>query len=244
LKLSILMPTYNEAATVGIAIKRLLDIHYPCDVEVVVVDDGSEDNTSDVLESIDDERVTITGHPVNRGKGAAVRTAAALATGDYLVIFDADLEYYPEDILGLLTPVSRGDAEVVYGIRKFGASTAHSFWFVIGNRVNTFTANALFNTWISDLHTCLKLLPTSLFRELPLTENRFGLDTELTAMLLARGVRPYEVPITYKARSREEGKKLTWGDGVVATRILMRVRLRKALTNRRARPRHKPARRV
>jgi dolichol-phosphate hexosyltransferase len=244
LKLSILMPTYNEAATVGIAIKRLLDIHYPCDVEVVVVDDGSEDNTSDVLESIDDERVTITGHPVNRGKGAAVRTAAALATGDYLVIFDADLEYYPEDILGLLTPVSRGDAQVVYGIRKFGASTAHSFWFVIGNRVNTFTANALFNTWISDLHTCLKLLPTSLFRELPLTENRFGLDTELTAMLLARGVRPYEVPITYKARSREEGKKLTWGDGVVATRILMRVRLRKALTNRRARPRHKPARRV
>jgi len=161
-----------------------------------------------------------------------------------MVIFDADLEYSPDDILGLLTPVTRGDAEVVYGIRKFGASTAHSFWFVIGNRVNTFTANALFNTWISDLHTCLKLLPASLFRELPLTENRFGLDTELTARLLARGVRPYEVPITYKARSREEGKKLTWGDGVVATRILVRVRLSKALTDRRARLRRKTARGV
>src|SRR5262249_19464839 len=101
-------------------------------------------------------------------------------------------------------------------------------------RVNTFTANALFNTWISDLHTCLKLLPLPLFRDLPLSENGFGLDTELTAMMLARGVRPYEVPITYKARSREEGKKLTWGDGVVATRILIRVRLRKALTDPRA----------
>jgi dolichol-phosphate hexosyltransferase len=237
-KLSILMPAYNESATVGTAVKRVLDIHYPCDVELVVVNDGSVDNTSEVLAGIDDPRVLVTEHAANRGKGAAVRTAASVATGDYLLVFDADLEYSPDDILGLLAPVSRGDAEVVYGVRKFGASTAHSFWFVIGNRVNTFTANALFNTWISDLHTCLKLLPASLFRELPLSENRFGLDTELTAMLLARGVRPYEVPITYKARSREEGKKLTWGDGVVATRILLRVRLRKAITDRRARVRH------
>jgi len=235
LKLSILMPAYNEAATVGTAVKRVLDIHYPCEVELVVVDDGSVDNTAEVLGTIDDPRVVVTGHRANRGKGAAVRTAASFASGDYLLVFDADLEYSPEDILGMLAPVSRGDAEVVYGVRKFGASTAHSFWFVIGNRVNTFTANALFNTWISDLHSCLKLLPTALFRALPLTENRFGLDTELTAMLLARGVRPYEVPITYKARSREEGKKLTWGDGVVATRILLRVRLRKAITDRRAR---------
>jgi glycosyltransferase involved in cell wall biosynthesis len=234
-KLSILMPAYNEAATVGAAVKRVLDVHYPCDIELVIVNDGSVDNTREVLAGIDDPRVVVTEHPVNRGKGAAVRTAAALATGDYLLIFDADLEYSPEDILGLLAPVSRGDAEVVYGVRKFGASTAHSFWFVIGNRVNTFTANALFNTWISDLHTCLKLLPLGLFRTLPLTENRFGLDTELTAQMLARGVRPYEVPITYKARSREEGKKLTWGDGVVATRILIRVRLGKAIANRRAR---------
>jgi glycosyltransferase involved in cell wall biosynthesis len=228
------MPAYNEAATVGIAVKRVLDIRYPCDIEVVVVNDGSIDNTSEILAGLDDPRVVITEHRVNRGKGAAVRTAASLATGDYVLIFDADLEYSADDILGLLAPVSRGDAAVVYGVRKFGASTAHSFWFVIGNRVNTFTANALFNTWISDLHTCLKLLPTTLFRELPVTENRFGLDTELTALMLARGIRPYEVPITYKARSREEGKKLTWGDGVVATKILIRVRLQKAIADRRA----------
>ena len=239
MKLSILIPAYNEAATVGVAVKRLLDIRYPCDIELVIVNDGSVDNTMDVLSSIDDPRVVITEHPVNRGKGAAVRTAASLASGDYMLVFDADLEYSAEDILSLLSPLQRGDAEVVYGVRTFGASTAHSFWFVIGNRVNTFTANALFNTWISDLHTCLKLLPLAMFRELPVKENGFGLDTELTAMLLARGVRPYEVPIHYKARSREEGKKLTWGDGVEATWILLRVRLKKALTDRRTRVRKK-----
>ena len=243
MKLSILIPAYNEAATVGVAVKRLLDIRYPCDIELVIVNDGSVDNTMDVLSSIDDPRVVITEHPVNRGKGAAVRTAASLASGDYMLVFDADLEYSAEDILSLLSPLQRGDAEVVYGVRTFGASTAHSFWFVIGNRVNTFTANALFNTWISDLHTCLKLLPLAMFRELPVKENGFGLDTELTAMLLARGVRPYEVPIHYKARSREEGKKLTWGDGVEATWILLRVRLKKALTDRRTRVRNKLTRR-
>ena len=244
MKLSILIPAYNEAATVGVAVKRLLDIRYPCDIELVIVNDGSVDNTMDVLSSIDDPRVVVTEHPVNRGKGAAVRTAAAMATGDYMLVFDADLEYSADDILSLLSPLQRGDAEVVYGVRTFGASTAHSFWFVIGNRVNTFTANALFNTWISDLHTCLKLLPLSMFRELPVRENGFGLDTELTAMLLARGVRPYEVPIHYKARSREEGKKLTWGDGVEATWILLRVRTKKALADRRTRMRKTPAGRV
>ena len=243
MKLSILIPAYNEAATVGVAVKRLLDVRYPCDIELVIVNDGSVDNTMDVLSSIDDPRVVITEHPVNRGKGAAVRTAAAMATGDYMLVFDADLEYSADDILSLLSPLQRGDAQVVYGVRTFGASTAHSFWFVIGNRVNTFTANALFNTWISDLHTCLKLLPLSMFRELPVKENGFGLDTELTAMLLARGVRPYEVPIHYKARSREEGKKLTWGDGVEATWILLRVRMKKALTDRRARMRKNLTRR-
>ena len=243
MKLSILIPAYNEAATVGVAVKRLLDIRYPCDIELVIVNDGSVDDTMNVLSGIDDPRVVVTEHKVNRGKGAAVRTAAALATGDYMLIFDADLEYSADDILSLLAPLQRGDAEVVYGVRTFGANTAHSFWFVIGNRVNTFTANALFNTWISDLHTCLKLLPLSMFRELPVKENGFGLDTELTAMLLARGVRLYEVPIHYKARSRVEGKKLTWSDGVDSTWILLRVRMKKAITDRRARMRKQPTHR-
>jgi cellulose synthase/poly-beta-1,6-N-acetylglucosamine synthase-like glycosyltransferase len=239
MKLSILMPAYNEAATLGIAVKRILDVRYPCDVELVVVNDGSADATGQILASIDDPRVVVAEHAVNRGKGAAVRTAAAKATGDYMLVFDADLEYSADDILTLLGPVLRGDAQVVYGVRTFGASTAHSFWFVIGNRVNTFTANALFNTWISDLHTCLKLMPLALFRELPVKENGFGLDTEVTAMLMARGHLPYEVSISYKARSREEGKKLTWGDGVEATWILLRVRLWKAVHDRRERRRRR-----
>jgi dolichol-phosphate hexosyltransferase len=237
MKLSILMPAYNEATTIGLAIKRVLGVCYPCDVELVVVDDGSRDHTSEVLSAIDDPRLIVGRHRDNRGKGAAVRTAATMATGDYLVVFDADLEYRPEDLLNLFAPIQRGDAQVVYGVRTFGASTAHSFWFVIGNRVNTFTANALFNTWISDLHSCLKLMPAPLFRQLPVRENGFGLDTEITAHLLARGYRPYEVPISYKARSREEGKKLTWGDGVDATWILVRVRVREGIRNRRARKR-------
>jgi glycosyltransferase involved in cell wall biosynthesis len=123
-KLSISMPAYNEAATVGTAVKRVLDIRYPCDIELVVVNDGSADDTREVLAAIDDPRVVVAGHPVNRGKGAAVRTAASLATGDYLLVFDADLEYSADDILGLLAPVSRGDADVIYGVQAAGHGSA------------------------------------------------------------------------------------------------------------------------
>ena len=229
MKLSILMPAYNEATTIGLAIKRVLGVRYPCDVELVVVDDGSRDHTSEVLAAIDDRRLIIGRHRDNRGKGAAVRTAATMATGDYVVVFDADLEYRPEDLLNLFAPVQRGDAQVVYGVRTFGASTAHSFWFVIGNRVNTFTANALFNTWISDLHSCLKLMPAEAVPPAAGPGKRLRPGHRDHRHLLARGYRPYEVPISYKARSREEGKKLTWGDGVDATWILVRVRVREGI---------------
>lgn len=224
MKLSILMPAYDESARIGRAIEQVLTAQYPCEIELVVVDDGSSDDCYDIARSFDDPRVRVFRHPVNQGKGAAVRTAAAAATGDYMIIFDADLEYSPEDISHLLQPVLHDDARVVFGSRRFGSSTAHSFWFVMGNKVTTFAANALFDSWISDLHTCLKLLPLPLFRELPLRERGFGLDTEVTAQLLARGIRPYEVPVGYKARSHEEGKKITWRDGVESLWILARVR--------------------
>lgn len=224
MKLSILMPAYNESARIGRAVEQVLGAHYPCEVELVVVDDGSADDCYDIARSFDDARVRVFRHTVNQGKGAAVKTAAAAATGEYMIIFDADLEYSPDDISLLLQPVLHGDAEVVFGARRFGSSSAHSFWFVMGNKVTTFAANALYNSWISDLHTCLKMMPLPLFREIPLRENGFGLDTELTAQLLARGIRPYEVPIGYKARSHEEGKKITWRDGVESLWILARVR--------------------
>lgn len=226
MKLSVLIPVYNEAATLNAALKRVLDVDYPCDVEVVVVNDGSADGTSVILDALDDPRVTVVHHPVNRGKGAAIRTAAESATGDYMIICDADLEYAPEEIPSLLAPVLAGDAKVVYGTRTFGSHTAYSFWYVLGNKGVTLFANVLYDCWISDLETCFKLMPLPLYRELDVRSAGFGMEAEVTGKLLVRGYRPYEVPISYKARSREEGKKLTWKDGVEALWILTRERAR------------------
>ena len=226
-KLSILMPAFNEAATLEAALTRVLAVDYPCPVELVVVDDGSVDLTGKVLADVSDPRVLTERHELNQGKGAAIRTAATLASGDWMIICDADLEYSPEEIPMLLQPILRGDAEVVYGTRSFGSHNAYSFWYVMGNKGVTLCANVLFNAYLSDLETCFKLMPTALYRELDVREAGFGMEAEVTGKLLRRGVRPYEVPISYRARSREEGKKLTWRDGVEALWILGRLRLRR-----------------
>ena len=224
-KLSVLMPVYNEQATLNEALKRLLDVHFPCELEVVLVDDGSSDGTADILNSYADPRLRVIRHPVNRGKGAAVRTAIDQATGDYAVMYDADLEYSPEDLPRLVEPVQSGEATVVFGTRSFGSHTAFSFWYVMGNKLVTHAANILFNSWISDLETCYKLLPLELLRDIDVKQSGFGMEPEITAKLLSRGIRPYEVAITYRARSRAEGKKLTWRDGVEALWVLLRIRL-------------------
>jgi hypothetical protein len=138
---------------------------------------------------------------------------------------DADFEYSPEDLPALLRPVIEGEAEVVYGTRSFSSHTAFSFWFVLGNKGVTFLANALFDSWISDLETCFKLMPLDVYRSLDVRSAGFGMEAEITGKLLRRGVRPYEVPIRYRARSRAQGKKLTWRDGVEAVWILSRIRL-------------------
>jgi glycosyltransferase involved in cell wall biosynthesis len=226
MKLSVLMPVYNEGTTVAAAVERVLAVDYPVEVEVVVVDDGSRDDTGTALEKIDDPRVIRRAHPVNRGKGAAIRTAAASATGDYLIICDADLEYAPEEIPALLKPILAGEAEVVFGTRTFGSHSAYSFWYVMGNKGVTTVANVLYNSYISDLETCFKLLPLPLYRSLDIRQPGFGMEAELTAKLLRRGIRPYEVPISYRARGREAGKKITWKDGVEAVWILARHRVR------------------
>lgn len=226
MKLSILMPVYNEVETVDTVIKRVLDVHYPCEIELVVVDDASVDGTAEVLDRITDPRVQLLRHPVNRGKGAAIRTAADAASGDYVIPCDADLEYRPEEIPSLLQPVLEGEAEVVYGSRTFGSHSAYSFWYVMGNKGVTTVANVLFNAYIGDLETCFKLLPLKLYRELAVESNGFGMEAEITGKLLARKIRPYEVPISYKARTREDGKKITWKDGVEAVWILSKIRAR------------------
>jgi dolichol-phosphate hexosyltransferase len=225
-KLSILMPVYNERATVASAIKEVLNVSFPCEIELVVVDDGSTDGTKELYPALgEDPRVNIHMHERNQGKGAAIRTAASFAVGDYVIPCDADLEYLPSEIPSLLAPVTAGQAEVVYGTRTFGSHNAYSYAYVLGNKSVTTFANVLFNCYISDLETCFKLIPAALYRELDVRETGFGMEAEITGKLLRRGHRPYEVPISYKARTREAGKKLTWRDGVKALWILLRERL-------------------
>jgi glycosyltransferase involved in cell wall biosynthesis len=225
--LSILMPVYNEESSVSRALKQALAVTYPCDVEFVVVDDGSSDGTAAELSTLADERLRVIHHERNQGKGAAIRTAVGHATGDYVVMLDADLEYDAADIPGLLRPVLEGRADVVYGNRQFGSHSAFSFWYVMGNKGVTLAANIIFNSYISDLETCFKLMPLALYRELEVRSTGFGMEAEVTGKLLRRRIRPYEVPISYHARSREEGKKITAWDGVEAVAILARERVRR-----------------
>ncbi|WP_448638575.1 glycosyltransferase family 2 protein [Geodermatophilus sp. URMC 63] len=194
---------------------------------MIVVDDGSTDGTWDVLTRLGSEHdeVVLRRHERNRGKGAAVLTGLDVATGTHGLVFDADLEYDPEDIRRMLQPVIEGRASTVYGTRLFGRDTVYqSFWFALGNRATTLAANVLYDAAISDLHTCLKLLPLPLLRSLDLDEQGFGLDTQITARMLLSGVRPYEVPISYNSRTREEGKKIGWRHGVESIAILRRER--------------------
>jgi glycosyltransferase involved in cell wall biosynthesis len=226
-KLSILMPVYNEQDRIADAIKLALGVDYPCETEFVVVDDGSRDQTAEILARLDDPRLRVIVHPRNQGKGAAIRTAVAAASGDYMVILDADLEYDPEDIPKLLEPVLDGRASVVYGNRTFGSHSSFSFWYVMGNKAVTTAANVLFNCYLGDLETCFKLMPIELYKSLDVRARGFGMEAEVTGKLLRRRIRPYEVPISYRARTREEGKKITWRDGVEAVFILSRERMRR-----------------
>jgi dolichol-phosphate hexosyltransferase len=228
-KLSILMPVYNEAPTIEHAVETVLGIDYPCDIELIVVDDGSTDGTGEKLAHIDDPRAMVHRHPRNLGKGAALHTAASAATGTHIVPFDADLEYQPSDLPLLLDPVIRGRCDIVFGTRLFGVNTMYlSYRHAMGNRMLTLAANLLFNAYLSDMHTCLKLVPLELFQMMDLEENGFGLDTEITAKILKVGLRPFEIPVTYHSRSFAHGKKITWRHGVECLRVLARVRFRRA----------------
>ena len=225
LKLSIIMAVYNEQETIEQAVDEILDVNYPCDVELIIIDDGSKDATPDLLANIDDARVVVATHDRNRGKGAAVLTGVNLATGTHILPFDADLEYAAEDIVKLLEPVQRGRCSVVFGVRLFGYNTVYrSYLYALGNRMLTRVTNVMFGSCLSDLHTCLKLIPIGMLRSLRLSETGFGLDTEISASLLRCGIRPFEVPVSYFSRSHEEGKKITWRDAFACLRILMRVR--------------------
>lgn len=226
-ELTIVMPYFNERRTVVEAIKQVLAAETGADgLEVLAVDDGSTDGSAELVaaEAWPPE-VILLAHERNMGKGQAIRTALTQARGSFTTIIDADLEVDPRNLPKLLEPLRAGEAEAVFGARGFDSHAVYSFWYVIGNRGVSFAANLLFNTWISDIMTCHKMMSTDLFRSLRLRERGFGIEPEITARLVRAGVRIYEVPVTYRARSREEGKKLTVVDGLRVLRTLVRCRV-------------------
>src|SRR5665213_3519695 len=227
-RLSIIVPSYNEQFTLLRVLDALLSLDIPGkELEVIVVNDGSTDGTRELINDLDDSRLVRLHHTTNLGKGAAVRTGIAAAKGSHVLIFDADHEYDVQDIPRLVTPILSGRAEVVYGNRMSGFGTVHpSLWHAVGNKSMTLFANLLFGSAISDLHTCLKLLPVPLLNSFDLSEGGFGLDTEVSAEVLRDGFRPFEVPISYVGRSKEEGKKIRFSDALRCVLVLAKVRLR------------------
>ena len=224
---SILMPVYNEAATVERAVERVLEADFPFEWELIVVDDGSTDGTSEILAlaAKKSERITLISHDRNQGKGTAVRTALAEAVGEFSTILDADLEYDPTDIPALIAPLIDGRSNVAFGVRAFDGYSSHSYLYVLGNRAVTLAANIAFNVYLKDMMTCHKAMRTDLFRSLPLQEPGFAIEPEIAARAIQRGERIVEVPVSYFARPTEEGKKLKAADGVRAVRTVVRCRL-------------------
>ena len=228
-RLSLVMPVHNEAATLPTVLKALGAVEMPVPWELIVVDDGSTDGGCDGIlrEWVPGaERVLVVRGRENHGKGAAIRHGFELATGSILGVQDADLEYDPGEIPTLLEPLLDGRAEVVFGSREFGAHASYSFWYVVGNRLISLTASALFDRYITDAYTCYKFFRRERYEQLELTADGFEIEAEMTAGLLRTGARVFELPITYAARSRDEGKKIRAVDGIKGVARLLRVRLR------------------
>jgi glycosyltransferase involved in cell wall biosynthesis len=227
-KLSVVVPVFNERNTLVEIVRRMRAVELPDGIEreIIVVDDGSSDGTRDVLNQLGDSTVRVVMHEANLGKGAALRTGFAHATGDYVLVQDADLEYDPEDWPKLLNPVLRGKARVVYGSRFTGERRNMLLMHWIGNRFLSMTTNVLFNTTLSDMETCYKLFDRDLVDHMKLQSNRFDIEPEITAKVLKRGIRIYEVPISYSGREFDEGKKITWRDGISALWTLVKYRFR------------------
>jgi Glycosyltransferases involved in cell wall biogenesis len=222
--LGVIVPAYNEVRSLEQVVRRVLQESWVR--QVVIVDDCSTDGTLAAAQRCaSDQRVLVKHHETNRGKGAAIRTGLEAITAPLVIIQDADLEYDPADYDKLISPIVRGRADVVFGTRGFAGHSAYSYWFVIGNQLVTTATNILFNCYIQDMETGFKVMRTSLMRRLGFRGNRFDVEPEITGRILRLGYRIYEVPIDYSARTREQGKKLTWRDGVKALFVLLAVRL-------------------
>jgi glycosyltransferase involved in cell wall biosynthesis len=221
--LSVVMPAYNEQTTIEEMVRRVVAV--PLRTELIVVDDGSKDQTRDILTRLATELpIKVIFQPANAGKGAALRRGFEEVTGDLVVIQDADLEYSPEEFPDLIDLIVQGRADVVYGSRFLGRHRVFMFTHYVGNRIVTFLTNVLYNTMLSDMETCYKVMRVEVLRSFRLESNGFGIEPELTAKIFKRGYRVYEVPITYDGRGYDEGKKITWRDGFVALWVLLKYR--------------------
>ncbi len=225
-KLSVIVPVFDERNTVVEIVRRMRAVDLPVDLEIVIVDDGSTDGTRDVLRQLGDSTVRVITHEANRGKGAAIRSGLAQVHGDLVLVQDADLEYDPEDWPKLLAPILRGKARVVYGSRFTGERRNMLFLHWVGNRFLSLTTNVLYNTTLSDMETCYKLFDRELLDSITLRAQRFEFEPEVTAKILRRGIRIYEVPISYTGREFDEGKKITWRDGFIALWTLVKYRFK------------------
>ena len=223
-KLSVIVPVFDERNTVVEIVRRMRMVDLPVELEIIVVDDGSTDGTRDVLRQLADSTVRVITHDANRGKGAAIRSGLADVTGDLVLVQDADLEYDPEDWPKLLNPMLRGKARVVYGSRFTGERRNMLFLHWVGNRFLSLVTNVLYNTTLSDMETCYKLFDRTLLEGITLRAQRFEFEPEVTAKILRRGIRIYEVPISYTGREFDEGKKITWRDGFIALWTLVKYR--------------------
>lgn len=225
-RLSILMPVYNERDTVEKILVKVRAVDLGMEKEIVIVDDASVDGTREILQRLqeEDRNLKILYHECNQGKGAALRTGISALTGEYTVIQDADLEYDPEDYHRLLAPVLKGKAVVVYGSRFTGEHRDMFFWHMLGNKFLSLATNILYNTTLTDMETCYKLIRTDILKSFRIRCNRFDFEPEVSAKILKRKIRIYEVPISYTGREFSEGKKITWVDGFSALWALVRFR--------------------
>lgn len=229
IKLSVIIPVYNEEATL---LKMLKQVAAVSEIEqIIIVDDGSQDNSLSIAQNFiknlakkEADRFQLLTQD-NQGKGKAVRTGLEKVTGNYVLIQDADLEYDPQDIKPMLEAASKERISVVYGSRFLGPHSNLLFWHRAGNWFLNLVVNILYNTTLSDMETCYKLIPTKLMRELDLQANSFDLEPEITCKILKRGIHIFEVPITYIGRGFEEGKKITWWDGWAALQTIIKLRL-------------------
>lgn len=224
--LSVIIPSYNERDTIAEIVRRVRTV--PLNLEIIVVDDGSDDGTSEILAGIEGDGVRVLRHPENRGKGAALATGFAAAAGEVIVIQDADFEYDPAELPELMAPIEKGMADVVYGSRFGGKpQRVHMFWHKMGNRLLTFLTNLLFNCTLTDMETCYKMFRREVIEGIVIRSRRFDVEPELTAKILkAKKWRVYEIPVSYYGRNYGEGKKITWRDGFAAIWALIRYRFR------------------